>query len=44
MLALGGGTKLAVMTTTGSERTLDLKVGDAVRALIKATHDILGVD
>ncbi|MEO1766288.1 hypothetical protein [Thiobacter aerophilum] len=32
------------MITTGTEKTLGLKVGDAVCALIKASHVILGVD
>jgi molybdate transport system regulatory protein len=44
VLALQGGAELVVMITTGSEKTLGLKVGDAACALIKATHVILGVD
>jgi len=44
VLGLKGGTELVVMITTGSEKTLDLKAGDAACALIKATHVILGVD
>ena len=44
VLSLKGGAELVVMITTGSEKTLGLKVGDAVCALIKATHVILGVD
>jgi molybdate transport system regulatory protein len=44
VLGLPGGTDLVVMITTGSEKTLGLKVGDSACALIKATHVILGVD
>ena len=44
VLALQGGTELVVMITTGSEKSLDLKVGDAACALVKASHVILGVD
>ena len=44
VLSLKGGAELVVMITTGSEKTLGLKVGDAACALIKATHVILGVD
>ena len=44
VLALNGGAELVVMITTGSEKTLGLKTGDAVCALVKATHVILGVD
>ncbi|OIQ68645.1 molybdenum-pterin-binding protein MopA [mine drainage metagenome] len=44
VLQLAGGTELVVMITTGSEKKLDLKPGDAACALIKANLVILGVD
>ena len=44
VLGLKGGAELVVMITTGSEKTLGLKVGEAACALIKASHVILGVD
>ena len=44
VLQLAGGTELVVMITTGSERQLDLKPGDAACALIKANLVILGVE
>jgi molybdate transport system regulatory protein len=43
-LSIGGGKTLTATITMESARTLDLKVGDAVTALVKAPHVILAVE
>lgn len=44
VLALPGGSRLAVIITEGSREALGLSVGSRACALIKASHIILGVD
>lgn len=44
VLKLTGGAEFIVMITSGSEHGLGIRVGDAVHALVKASHVILAVD
>jgi molybdate transport system regulatory protein len=44
VLDIGGGKTLAATITLESARALEIAVGDAVSALIKAPHVILAVD
>jgi molybdate transport system regulatory protein len=43
-VGLGGGTPVVASITKTSAHALDLREGDAVSAVIKASHVILGVD
>ena len=43
-LSIGGGKTLTATITLESARSLDLKIGDAVTALVKAPHVILAVE
>jgi len=44
ILTLPGGTKIVSVVTNGAVKNLDLKVGDAVFALIKSSSVIIGID
>ena len=41
---IGGGKTLTATVTLESARSLDIKVGDAITALVKAPHVILAVE
>jgi molybdate transport system regulatory protein len=43
-VAIGGGKTLTATVTMESARSLDIKVGDAITALVKAPHVILAVE
>ncbi len=43
-LSIGGGKTLTATVTMESTRSLDIKVGDAITALVKAPHVILAVE
>lgn len=44
VIKLAGGEEIASVITIESVRSLDLKVGDPVKAIIKSTAIMIGVD